>query len=97
MKQIIVIMTLAATLSLSAGLAYSADQNEPIYGSQLMTQQERIEYRARIMNAETMQEREEIRNEHHQMMQERAKARGLTLPQQPPMGGMGKGLRPRGN
>lgn len=55
-----------------------------IYGSQLMTQQEQNEYRDRMRAAKTVEERERIRTEHHDRMQERAKARGVTLPDQPP-------------
>jgi len=74
-----------------------------IYGSQLMTQQERNEFRARMRAAKTVQERERIRNEHHRQMQIRAKERGVTLPDEPPArgggmgpGGMGGGMGPGG-
>lgn len=65
-----------------------------IYGSELMTQQERNEHRARIRSSRTQQEREHIRAEHHRRMQERAKARGLSLPDVPQgsAGGMGPGM-----
>lgn len=66
---------------------------EQVYGSQLMTQQERNEYSARMRAAKTEQERERIRAEHHKQMQVRAKERGVTLPDEPPArgGGMGPG------
>jgi hypothetical protein len=64
-------------------------QDQPIYGSQLMTQQERAEYQARMRAATTEQEREQIRLEHHAQMQERAKQQGVTLPDEPPAMGMG--------
>jgi len=74
------------------------DQNQQIYGSQLMTPQERAEYRSRMRNARTYEERQRIRQEHHQQMQERARQRGVTLPPAPPArgyrgqgGGMGPG------
>ena len=80
---------------------------DQIYGSQLMTEQERTEYRNRIRSAKTAQEQEQIRVEHHAQMQARAKERGMTLPDYPPMrgggmmgpsGGMGPGggMRPGG-
>lgn len=64
-----------------------------IYGSQLMTAKERNEYRSRIRSAKTAQEREKIRAEHHEQMQARAKERGVTIPDEPPVrgGGMGPG------
>lgn len=77
-----------------------------IYGSQLMTRQERNEFRARMRAAKTVQEREQIRNQHHEQMQIRAKERGVTLPDEPPArgggmgpgagGGMGGGMGPGG-
>ena len=64
-----------------------------IYGSQLMTQQERLQYREQMRNAKTAQQREQLRLEHHRQMQERARQRGVTLPDQPPTGGgMGGGM-----
>lgn len=64
-----------------------------IYGSQLMTEQERNEYRNRIRSANNEEERNQIRNEHHERMQQRAKERGLSLPDEPPAKGghMGQG------
>ncbi len=64
---------------------------ERIYGSELMTRQERIEYHNRMRTMKTAQEREAFREEHHKQMQERAKAQGKTLPDMPPAGGMGPG------
>ncbi|HYA37971.1 MAG TPA: hypothetical protein VEI74_06845 [Candidatus Methylomirabilis sp.] len=66
-------------------------QDNQIYGSQLMTQQERNQYRARMQAAKTEQDRERIRKEHHEQMQVRAKERGVTLPAEPPPRGMGRG------
>lgn len=86
-------------------------EQERIYGSQLMTRKERAEYRERIRAAKTEEERERIRNEHHEQMQARAKERGVKLPDKPPAtrghkgrgngmgpggGGMGGGMGPGG-
>jgi hypothetical protein len=71
-------------------------QDRQIYGSQLMTQQERSAYRNRMRNAKTAQERELIRKEHHEQMKARAKEKGVTLPDEPPARGMGKGMGPGG-
>lgn len=69
---------------------------ERIYGSELMTQQERIEYQNRMRALKTEQEREAFRLEHHKLMQQRAQAQGKTLPDTPPAapGGMGPGMGP---
>lgn len=88
-KQLLMMSTLVGVLSLSVGLALADDQarpdektiaKEPIYGSQLMTQYEKAVYRSKLYLAKTPKEREQIRLEHHKQMQERAKARGVTLP-----------------
>jgi hypothetical protein len=64
-----------------------------IYGSQMMTDQERVEYRSRMRSAKTAQEREQIRAQHHESMKVRAKERGMTIADEPPAmgGGMGAG------
>ena len=108
MKRPISVSVLAGALAVLAGPLFAADQvrdqkqdqtktqaqdQERIYGSQLMTQKERSAYRARMRAAKTVEEREQIRNEHHALMQQRAKERGVTLPDMPPAGGgmMGPG------
>lgn len=66
---------------------------ERIYGSQLMTRQERAEYHSKMRSLKTNEEREAFRLAHHKKMQERAKEKGKTLPDMPPAqgGGMGPG------
>lgn len=64
-----------------------------IHGYQLMTPDEIAAHRAR-MQAASPQERARIRAEHRKRMVERARERGITLPENPPMGG-GKGPGPR--
>lgn len=69
-----------------------------IYGSQLMTNQERIEHRNKLRAAKTVEEREQIRLQHHEQMQLRAHERGVVLPDAPPAqgGGMGRQMGPGG-
>ncbi len=64
-----------------------------IFGSQLMTVQERKEYQQQMRALKTQQERDQLRSEHHTKMQERAKERGVTLPDAPPARGKGAGPR----
>lgn len=90
-KRILIVSGLAAAISLSGGVTFAADQQEKIYGSQLMTQQERNEHRDRMRAAKTEEERMQIRNEHHERMKERAKSQGITLPDKPPARGSGMG------
>jgi hypothetical protein len=78
--------------SAGGGTQTRSQVQERVYGSDLMTQQERTEYRARIRSAKTEQERERIRQEHRARMTERARERGITLPDQPGAGaGPGRG------
>jgi hypothetical protein len=78
---------------LTTTAAYAQTQKqETIYGSQLMTQKERREYRLKMREAKTVEQREQIRAEHHKQMQERAKERGVKLPDAPPAQGMHQGM-----
>jgi hypothetical protein len=70
-------------------------ERDRVYGSELMSPQERNEYHARMRSLNTEQAREAFRLEHHRQMQERAKAQGKTLYDMPPAGqggGMGPGM-----
>ena len=81
MKHTLIMSTLAATLFLSTGLA--AAEPQQAYSGPLMTQQEMFGFHERMRYARTPQEREQIRNEHHQKMQARAQARGFLIPDRP--------------
>ena len=104
MKHTLIMSSLVATLFLSTGLTVAADPQQ-VYGDPLMTQQEMFQFHERMRYARTPQEREQIRNEHHQLMQKRANARGFSIPDIPPVnnacrhmdpGCMGPGyMRPR--
>jgi len=74
-------------------LAQASPGDEPIFGSQIMTTEEQDDYRARWRAAATDQERDRVRSEHHERMKDRARERGVTLPDEPPPrgGGMGPG------
>lgn len=102
MKQPLIMSALATALFLSTGFALAADQapdqektpakkQVQVYGSQLMTQQERSEYRAKMRAVKTAEEREQIRKQHHENMKSRATERGVTLPDDPPARGSGMG------
>jgi Flp pilus assembly protein TadD len=98
----VIIAAMAAGVSLPALAAdqtraqdQTKVQDQDIYGSQLMTVQERNEHRSKMRAAKTAQERERVRTEHHEQMKVRAKERGITLPDQPPAG-RGPGMGPGG-
>lgn len=86
------LMTTIALAVLSIGTAM-AQEPQQIYGSQLMTQQERLEYRTQMRAMKTQEERDAFRLQHHQKMQVRAQEKGMTLPDAPSAsgGGMGPG------
>jgi len=98
-KQVIV-AALACALILPSSFTLAAEQTterqriqtedqEQIYGSQMMTEQERNEYRTRMHAAKTNAEREQIRMEHHERMTNRAKTQGMSMPETPPAKGSG--------
>lgn len=102
-KYPLAVSVISTALFLSTGSLSAADQDqsqkttqtqeqEQVYGSQIMTKQERIEHLDKMRAAKTVEEREQIRKEHHALMKERAKAKGITLPDEPPAKGMGGGM-----
>jgi len=99
MKYPMIITVLAGALSLNSGalMAAPAEGSSQIYGSQMMTQQERADHRAKLRAAKTQAERNQIRQENHQRMQQRAKERGIKMPDMPPQNqghmNQGQGMR----
>lgn len=74
---------LAALLAAATVPAMAADparvQREIIPGSELMTSQEREQYRLRLRGAGTPEERERLRAAHVKAMEERARLQGLKV------------------
>ena len=106
-KFVLSALTIAMCMMLNTNVSVAADQAqaqqktqdkaqkpEVIYGSQLMTREERAEYRAKMRSLKTKEERDALRMEHHQKMQERAKSMGKTLPDMPPAQGGGMMMKP---
>lgn len=98
-----IISVLMVVLSLLSGFAMAAEQEqsqvmeqeqEQMFGSQLMTPEERIEHRDKMRSLKTQEEREAFRLEHHKKMLERAKEKGVTLPEISPA--RGKRICPKG-
>ena len=69
--------------------AVTPPKRELIYGSELMTHQEREQYRARMREAKTADEEASVRAEHQRALQKRARERGVKLPD-PQASGSGK-------
>ena len=69
----------------------TAAKSEPIYGYRMMSGPERNEYREKMRNAKSADERQALREGHHKLMSERAKERCVTLPER---GGPGGGRGP---
>lgn len=102
LRKPMLISTLLSALLFGMSAGFAADpavQNQAqtqIYGSQLMTPQERTEYQAKMRAANSPEAKEQIRAQHHQEMQVRAKQQGVTLPDEPPARGAGGGMGPGG-
>jgi len=96
------VLILAGVLLLGAGGVIGAQeqirsrdtlqQQENVYGWQMMSEQERHEHQQQMSEMKTEPEREAFRKQHHEKMQERARQQGLTLPDSP--GPHGKGMGP---
>jgi hypothetical protein len=101
-KKLIVLLITFCFVWFFVGVSLAADpppaqQQGRAFGWNLMTPEERTEHRAKMRSLETREEREQYRIEHHEKMKERAKERGITLPDQPRnRGGMGLGDGRRG-
>jgi len=96
-------MAMAALLMAAPALAQDTDRDrtrqelqdrDRIYGSQLMTPQERAEYRDR-MRSMTPSQRAKFRQEHRRRMDQRARQRGVRLPSRDGDQGNGGGTRKR--
>ena len=88
-------MTMTVTLFAAEQPAgATAGQSEPIYGYRMMNTEERNEYREKMRNARSADERQAVRDEHHKLMEARAKERGVTLPEPRGPGAGGQGMGP---
>ncbi len=101
-KKTFMLFVLAVVFSLYYGFAFAQDQErardtvqdrlqtaDRIEGSQYMTQEERNEYREKINSAKTNEERERIRTEQRERIQEKMENREAIRQEPPPSGGMG--------
>jgi hypothetical protein len=91
MKIINLWFSFLAAFLLCLFISTSTNADDNVYGWQLMTEQERMEHRDMMRSLNTREERETYRNEHHQKMMERAKKRGVNLPDEPLQRGRGFG------
>lgn len=86
--------TAFAAIAAACFLSWSVpSQAQPCLARQLMTPQEWAHHQGAMQNLPPA-EREAYRAKHHEEMQRRAAARGLTLPVQPPPMGMGRAMGP---
>lgn len=86
---------LASTDAMAAGqkqghMKDQVQKSDYIFGHQLMTSDERSEYRQKLQSLKTEQEREAYRMEHKKKIHKLAKAKGMLVPGNPssPQGGM---------
>ena len=87
MKRMIFFLSLFLTALFTTPQAFAED--DFVYGRELMTQQELMQHRQKMRSLQG-EEREAYRKEHHEQMQERAKERGVKIPDEP--GAQGKGM-----
>ncbi len=67
--------------------AAAPSRRELIYGAELMTHEEREQYRARMRGAQAPAEGQRLRAEHRAAIQQRARERGVRVFEPPPAGG----------
>jgi hypothetical protein len=79
-KRLAMFLATAGLLLGAAPYALAEENTPPIYGQQLMTQEEQEQYQARMRALETEQERAAFREQHRKEMQARARGRGVELP-----------------
>ncbi len=105
LKRLIAVLIFSA-MAFTAGSGMATDQEqsrqtmqqqEQVFGWELMTQEERIEHRDKMRSLQSQEERESYRLEHHAEMEKRARERGVVLPEMIPQSqGRGPGLRGKG-
>jgi ferritin-like protein len=92
MRRINITFISAVTILMLLYVSSSAISEDIVYGYQLMTEQERAEHRSTMRSFNTEAEREAYRRQHHEMMQQRAREQGVTLPDEPMPRGQGRGM-----
>ena len=93
MKKSMMVAAGAAMLAAILSFPVHAEDSDAVFGRQLMTQEELQQHRQTLKGLTTKEERQQYRKEHHQRMLERARERGVTLPEEP--GKQGKGMGPK--
>ena len=84
-KKILSAILISIFISFSASTLFASedDDKERVYGWELMTDEEFSEHREKMRSLETREERQAYRKEHHEKMLERAKEKGVELPDCP--------------
>jgi hypothetical protein len=69
----------ALLLAQAVAAAEEPPKRELIYGAELMTHQEREQYRQRVRGAKDASEKAQVEDQHRKRVRERARKRGLEL------------------
>jgi len=81
-RMTILIAIASLFITMASGSLAQADEKAPIVGRELMTEQERDQYRTAMRALKTEEERAAMRKAHQKEMQTRARGQGIELPAQ---------------
>ena len=93
MKRSMILAVGAALVAAVVSFPVYAQDDEVVFGRQLMTQEELQQHRQTMKGLATEEERQQYRQQHHERMLARAREQGVTLPDEP--GRQGKGMGPK--
>ena len=82
-RRIIPVVAAVCLLFVFGSIAAATEDEQTIYGWQLMTEQERNEFRTKMGAMQTEEERQALRYEHHERMKVRAREMGVDLSDEP--------------
>jgi len=79
MKSAFLTSAMGTLMTLVSHLSLATEQQETTFDHQLMSESERADYRAQLRAAHTEAEREAIHQAHHDLIESRARERGIPL------------------
>jgi arylsulfatase A-like enzyme len=79
----LILATVLGAMPMQAAAQANADQppQTPVFGQSLMSPTEIADFKSKLLNSASAEERKQIETEHHDRMVQRARWKGLVLPQ----------------